>query len=102
MPGLILEFLHVPGESFRSLSYQYRMGDNTIGQIVVETCTALYIVMKDEFLTVGHPCYWLLLLLLTLLLLVYYQLLYTGEITLSVLILICIFPLNEESRPEHV
>ena len=40
------------GETFRSLSFQYRMGERTISEIVEETCQALYGVMKDKYLKV--------------------------------------------------
>lgn len=40
------------GESFRSLSFQFRIGERTISAIVEETCEALYITMKDHFLKV--------------------------------------------------
>ena len=36
------------GESFRSLSYQFRVGVSTIRQLVPETCTAIYEVLKRE------------------------------------------------------
>ncbi|XP_065117492.1 uncharacterized protein [Paramisgurnus dabryanus] len=47
--SLTLRFL-ATGETFKSLRFQYRMGTSTISQIVFETCTALYQVMKDDFL----------------------------------------------------
>ncbi|KAK0138985.1 hypothetical protein N1851_024459 [Merluccius polli] len=40
------------GETFKSLSFQYRIGSSTISLIVMETCAALHHVMKD-FLEVG-------------------------------------------------
>ncbi|CAM4725404.1 unnamed protein product [Leuciscus chuanchicus] len=39
-----------PSETFKSLRFQYRVGTSTISQIVVETCAALYQVMKEDFL----------------------------------------------------
>ncbi|XP_023664998.2 uncharacterized protein [Paramormyrops kingsleyae] len=47
--ALTLRFL-VTGESFRSLGFQYRIGTSTLSQIVMETCAAVYQVMKNDFL----------------------------------------------------
>ncbi|XP_058623365.1 uncharacterized protein LOC131534485 [Onychostoma macrolepis] len=47
--SLTLRFL-ATGESFKSLRFQYRVGTSTISQIVVETCAALYQVLKEDFL----------------------------------------------------
>nr|XP_033931072.1 uncharacterized protein LOC117439301 [Pseudochaenichthys georgianus] len=44
-----LRFL-ATGESFRSLSYQFRVGVSTIRQFVPETCTAIYEVLKEKYL----------------------------------------------------
>ncbi|KAF4115303.1 hypothetical protein G5714_002792 [Onychostoma macrolepis] len=49
--SLTLRFL-ATGESFKSLRFQYRVGTSTISQIVVETCAALYQVLKEDFLKV--------------------------------------------------
>ncbi|KAM3876391.1 5-hydroxytryptamine receptor 3A-like [Diretmus argenteus] len=38
------------GESFRSLSFQYRIGRTTVSEIVLETCEALYDVLKEDHL----------------------------------------------------
>ncbi|KAK7457296.1 hypothetical protein BaRGS_00039238 [Batillaria attramentaria] len=40
------------GDSFVSLSYAFRVANNTIREIVLETCTALFAVLKDEYLKV--------------------------------------------------
>ena len=40
------------GDSYQSLSYLYRVAENTIGEIVPETCEALYQILKDEYLKV--------------------------------------------------
>ena len=40
-------------ESFRSLSFQYRIGERTVSSIVDETCRALYAAMKQQYLKVG-------------------------------------------------
>ncbi|CAB3983650.1 Hypothetical predicted protein [Paramuricea clavata] len=40
------------GESFRSLSFAFRVGERTISEIVKETCQVIYHVMKDTFLKV--------------------------------------------------
>lgn len=47
--SLTLRFL-ATGETYKSLSFQYRIGATTISQIVKSTCTALHQVLKDEFL----------------------------------------------------
>ena len=44
----------VAGDSFISLSYLFRVGDNTIRKIVLETCEAIYEELKDEFLKVSN------------------------------------------------
>ncbi|KAF4115237.1 hypothetical protein G5714_002726 [Onychostoma macrolepis] len=49
--SLTLRFL-ATGESFKSLRFHYRVGTSTISQIVVETCAALYQVLKEDFLKV--------------------------------------------------
>ena len=36
------------GESFESLKYLYRIGSQTIGKIVPETCAAIVQVLTDE------------------------------------------------------
>ena len=41
------------GESFRSLSFQYRIGERTVSNIISETCQALYKAMKQQYLKVG-------------------------------------------------
>ncbi|XP_059894187.1 uncharacterized protein LOC132447425 [Gadus macrocephalus] len=43
-----LRFL-ATGESFKSLSYHFRMGESTIGQFVPETCEAIYSVLKEKY-----------------------------------------------------
>ncbi|XP_030208666.1 protein ANTAGONIST OF LIKE HETEROCHROMATIN PROTEIN 1-like isoform X2 [Gadus morhua] len=45
--SVTLRFL-ATGESFRSLSFQYRIGRSTVGLIVMETCEALYNVLKED------------------------------------------------------
>ncbi|KAL8569159.1 hypothetical protein ACOMHN_020286 [Nucella lapillus] len=40
------------GDSFISLSYLFRVGDNTIRKIVLETCEAIYEELKDDYLKV--------------------------------------------------
>ncbi|KAM6937853.1 uncharacterized protein FYW49_000093 [Xenentodon cancila] len=47
--SLTLRFL-ATGETFQSLRFQYRIGTSTISQIVMETCTALHEVLKEDFL----------------------------------------------------
>ena len=39
-------------ESFRSLSIQYRIGSSSVGEIVMETCEALYIVLEEYHMKV--------------------------------------------------
>ncbi|KAI0221825.1 hypothetical protein LSAT2_026913 [Lamellibrachia satsuma] len=46
-----LRFL-AAGESFKSLSFQFRMGERTMSNIVDETCQALFTVMKERYLKV--------------------------------------------------
>ncbi|KAK9976949.1 hypothetical protein ABG768_018770 [Culter alburnus] len=48
---ITLRFL-ATGESFKSLSYQFRVGMSTIQQFVPETCAAIYQVLKDKYLKV--------------------------------------------------
>ncbi len=40
------------GESYKSLSFQYRMGACTVSRIVSETSDALHKVLKDDYLKV--------------------------------------------------
>lgn len=47
--SVTLRFL-ATGETFRSLSFQYRIGERTTSGIVEETCQALHEVMKDKYL----------------------------------------------------
>ena len=47
--ALTLRFL-VTGESFESLSFQFRIGKTTIGNIVLEVCSAIYDSLREEFL----------------------------------------------------
>ncbi|XP_061578688.1 uncharacterized protein LOC133444800 [Cololabis saira] len=47
--SLTLRFL-ATGETFQSLRFQYRIGTSTVSQIVMETCTALHEVLKEDFL----------------------------------------------------
>jgi len=49
----ILSFISYAGKKFNSLSAQYRLGASTISQIVMETCGALYQLMKKDFLKVS-------------------------------------------------
>ncbi|ROL23491.1 hypothetical protein DPX16_18759 [Anabarilius grahami] len=55
--SLTLGFL-ATGETFRSLSFQYRIGRSTVSEIVMETCQALYDVLKDDLLkTSSRHCF---------------------------------------------
>ena len=47
--ALTLRFL-VTGESFESLSFQFRIGKTTVGNIVLEVCSAIYDSLREEFL----------------------------------------------------
>ncbi|XP_050960475.1 uncharacterized protein si:dkey-121j17.6 isoform X2 [Labeo rohita] len=47
--SVTLRFL-ATGKTFSSLSAQYKIGASTISQIVMETCGALYQLMKKDFL----------------------------------------------------
>lgn len=42
----------VEGETYKSLSFQYRIGATTVSDIVKDTCAALHQVLKDDFLKV--------------------------------------------------
>lgn len=46
---ITLRFL-ATGESFKSLSYQFRVGMSTIQQFVPETCAAIYHALKEKYL----------------------------------------------------
>ncbi|XP_049442087.1 uncharacterized protein LOC125894606 isoform X3 [Epinephelus fuscoguttatus] len=50
--SLTLRFL-ATGETYKSLSFQYRIGATTISTIVKETCETLHQVLKNEFLKSG-------------------------------------------------
>ena len=41
------------GESYKSLAYQFRVGKSTIGEIIPETCQAIYEVLKDKYFQVN-------------------------------------------------
>nr|XP_033501871.1 protein ANTAGONIST OF LIKE HETEROCHROMATIN PROTEIN 1-like isoform X2 [Epinephelus lanceolatus] len=47
--SVTLRFL-ATGETFNSLSFQYRIGSTTLSRIVMETCTALTSVLREDFL----------------------------------------------------
>ena len=47
-----MESFSASGESFRSLSFQFRMGERTMSNIVTDTSKALYEVLKDEYIKV--------------------------------------------------
>uniref|UniRef100_A0A8C4WX70 DDE Tnp4 domain-containing protein n=1 Tax=Eptatretus burgeri TaxID=7764 RepID=A0A8C4WX70_EPTBU len=47
--AITLRFL-TTGETYRSLSYQFRVGETTIGKIVPETCQAIYDLLRDEYM----------------------------------------------------
>ncbi|XP_046850278.1 uncharacterized protein LOC124443792 [Xenia sp. Carnegie-2017] len=49
--SVTLRFL-ATGETFRSLSFQFRIGERTISEIVEETCQALYMSLKQQYLKV--------------------------------------------------
>jgi len=48
---ITLRFL-ATGESFRSLQYLFRVSEQSIGSIVIETCKALTSVLKQKYLKV--------------------------------------------------
>ncbi|KAF4103576.1 hypothetical protein G5714_016459 [Onychostoma macrolepis] len=52
--SLTLRFL-ATGETYKSLSFQYRIGATTVSDIVKHTCAALHQVLKDDFLKVRNP-----------------------------------------------
>ncbi|XP_070550778.1 uncharacterized protein [Ptychodera flava] len=47
--AVTLRFL-ATGETFRSLSFQFRIGERSVSAIIEETCGALYNAMKEKFL----------------------------------------------------
>ncbi|XP_060771613.1 uncharacterized protein LOC132882527 [Neoarius graeffei] len=47
--SITLRFL-ATGETFNSLSFQYRIGSTTVSKIVMETCTAITSVLCEEYL----------------------------------------------------
>eukprot|EP00794_Sanderia_malayensis_P010419 gene10419-11510_t len=47
--SVTLRFL-ATGETFRSLSFQYRIEERTISAIVEETCQALHVALKEKYL----------------------------------------------------
>ncbi|KAA0722998.1 hypothetical protein E1301_Tti019038 [Triplophysa tibetana] len=47
--SLTLRFL-ATGETYKSLSFQFRIGATTLSEIVNRTCAALHQVLKDDFL----------------------------------------------------
>ncbi|XP_041863337.1 putative nuclease HARBI1 [Melanotaenia boesemani] len=49
--AITLRFL-ATGETFRSLAFQFRIGERTVSNIVDETCQALYSTMKEQYMRV--------------------------------------------------
>ncbi|KAK2555533.1 Protein ANTAGONIST OF LIKE HETEROCHROMATIN PROTEIN 1 [Acropora cervicornis] len=47
--ALTLRYL-ATGESFQSLSFQFRIGRTTIGEIVMQVCTAMLNTLKETYL----------------------------------------------------
>ncbi|XP_048039833.1 uncharacterized protein LOC125279578 [Megalobrama amblycephala] len=47
--AVTLRFL-ATGETYKSLSFQFRMGASTVSRIVAETCEALHLVLKEDYL----------------------------------------------------
>ena len=41
------------GESITSLHYQFRLGKSTIHCFIPEVCSAIYTVLRDQFVTVS-------------------------------------------------
>lgn len=54
--ALTLRFL-VTGESFQSLSFQFRIGKTTVGDVVQEVCEAIYYALAEEFLQTPNQEY---------------------------------------------
>ncbi|XP_069616265.1 uncharacterized protein [Ranitomeya imitator] len=52
-----LRFL-ATGESLSSLHFQYRIGISTLSGIVVDTCRALWNVLREEFIPVPTADMW--------------------------------------------
>ena len=40
------------GETFQSLSFQFRVGERTVSNIVQETCEAIFATMKEQYMKV--------------------------------------------------
>ncbi|KAL1279366.1 hypothetical protein QQF64_026039 [Cirrhinus molitorella] len=47
---MITLWFFAKGESFKSLSYQFRVGVSTIRGLISETCAAIYQALKDKYL----------------------------------------------------
>ena len=50
---ITLRFL-ATGESFRSLQYLFRVSEQSIGSMFIETCKALVSVLKQQYLKVSN------------------------------------------------
>ncbi len=59
---IFLYICNPKGESYKSLSFQYRMGACTVSRIVSETSDALHKVLKDDYLKVRKR--WSILILM--------------------------------------
>ncbi|KAL1473094.1 hypothetical protein MTO96_038930 [Rhipicephalus appendiculatus] len=44
------------GETHHSLSRQFRVGHSTVNQLIEETCVAIYLELKAEFLKSSKTC----------------------------------------------
>ncbi|KAJ8034381.1 Protein ALP1-like [Holothuria leucospilota] len=49
MSALFYNHLYVSGDTYRSLSYLFRVSHNSITKIIPETCQALYAALKDQY-----------------------------------------------------
>ena len=47
-----LSVYFILGETFRSLSFQFRIGERIISEIVEETAQILYLLLKEQYLKV--------------------------------------------------
>lgn len=46
-------FIYFAGDSYKSLSYSFRVAPNTISGLIPETCEAIYECLKEEYFTVS-------------------------------------------------
>ncbi len=45
------------GETYKSLSWLFRIGATTIGEIIPDVCEAIFTVLKDKYMKVCNTVY---------------------------------------------